>query len=250
LTFPLSLSKIRANLPHLLTFFLLLPMDIFSLRSYWPAGLALGLNLAFYNSLAAPAFSIAPQWNFEFRGDITGNGSITLNLQDQDSETGSYLVTEVDFSLNFGLGNPQSISLANFPFTQPLRFDPADSTSELYSTLVGSLVSEWRLGSIAAEGEFPGGGLNLSGSPGIGLPPAPPGVGGVIAFTPTGSSQTQTGTWTAHPVPEPLTLLGTATAAGFGAFFKGQINRKKKRSLEDLPRMRHKVQPLSGSSPE
>ena len=29
-------------------------------------------------------------------------------------------------------------------------------------------------------------------------------------------------------IPEPLTILGTATAVGFGAFFKRQINKKKK----------------------
>lgn len=33
-------------------------------------------------------------------------------------------------------------------------------------------------------------------------------------------------------VPEPLTILGTATAVGFGAFFKRQINKKKKDTEE------------------
>ena len=33
-------------------------------------------------------------------------------------------------------------------------------------------------------------------------------------------------------VPEPLTILGTATAAGFGAFFKRQINKKKQDNEE------------------
>lgn len=33
-------------------------------------------------------------------------------------------------------------------------------------------------------------------------------------------------------IPEPLTILGTATAIGFGAFFKRQINQKKKDTVQ------------------
>ncbi len=42
---------------------------------------------------------------------------------------------------------------------------------------MGSLLTEWRLGTVPNVGNF-----NLSGSPGIGLPPDPDGVGGVIDF--------------------------------------------------------------------
>ena len=38
--------------------------------------------------------------------------------------------------------------------------------------------------------------------------------------------------FTVTRIPEPLTILGTATAAGFGAFFKRQINKKKKGTEE------------------
>jgi hypothetical protein len=204
-------------------------MSIFSPLSYFAASATMALSLRLFYTLPAQAISIAPLWNFEFSGDITGNGKITLDLQDQDSQTGSYLVAEVEFSLNFGQGNPQSVSLANFPFTQPLRFNPLDTSSELYSTLLDSLVKEWRLGTLDTDGEFPGGGINLSGFPGIGLPPDPPGVGGVIAFTPTASSEIRTGTWTAQPVPvpEPSTLFGTGIVIGFGSSFKRHLSSKK-----------------------
>jgi hypothetical protein len=33
-------------------------------------------------------------------------------------------------------------------------------------------------------------------------------------------------------VPEPLTILGAATAAGFGAFFKRTLNRKRKQDQD------------------
>lgn len=177
------------------------------------------VGLTVLTRLPAQAANIAPIWNFNFRDDITGSGTISLDVNDFDSDTESYLVTAIDFTLNFGVdSDPQSISLANFPVTQPLRFNPNDSENELYSTLGGSLVTEWRIGTIPNVGGF-----NLSGSPGIGLPGDPDGVGGVIAFTPVNTTETTTGTWTARPVPEPLTILGAGVAMGFGTLFKHKV---------------------------
>ncbi|MDJ0660361.1 MAG: PEP-CTERM sorting domain-containing protein [Crocosphaera sp.] len=180
-------------------------------------------SLTLLTSLSAQAASIAPIWKFNFTDDITGSGTINLDVNDFDSNTESYLVTALDFTLNFGVdSDPQSISLANFPVTQPLRFNPNDRENELYSTLAGSLVPEWRIGTIPNVGGF-----NLSGSPGIGLPDDPDGVGGVIVFRPVNTTEEITGTWTATPVsepfPEPLTLLGAGVAMGLGTFFKHKI---------------------------
>lgn len=48
-----------------------------------------------------------------------------------------------------------------------------------------------------------------------------------------GSSTTYTlGTTSSIPIPEPLTLLGSLTAIGFGSFFKREISKKQKK--EDL----------------
>lgn len=169
------------------------------------------LGFSLLTNLPAHAASIASFWNFNFTGDITGSGSIELDADDFDSTTGSFLVTNMDFTLNFGVGSdPQSISLINFPGTQPLRFNPNDNNNELYSTFLGSLLTEWRLGTVPNVGNF-----NLSGSPGIGLPPDPDGVGGVIDFTPFDSTVATTGTWTAQSstVREPSTLFGLGLAA-------------------------------------
>ena len=38
--------------------------------------------------------------------------------------------------------------------------------------------------------------------------------------------------FTQTAIPEPLTILGAGTAAGFGAFFKHQLNRKKKDKIK------------------
>ncbi len=178
-------------------------------------------------SLSAQAASIAPIWKFNFTDDITGSGTINLDVNDFDSDTKSYLVTAIDFTINFGVSSePQSISLTNFPVTQPLRFNPNDNENELYSTLAGSLFPEWRIGTIPGVGGF-----NLSGSPGIGLPEDPDGVGGVIDFTPVGSTESQIGSWIAQPIAQPvhepdtLILLSAAVALSFGSVLKRQIKR-------------------------
>lgn len=184
------------------------------------------VGLTALSSLPAQAADIAPIWIFDFTGDITGSGNIELDVNDFNDATESYLVTGVDFSLNFGVdSDPQSISLANFPVTQPLRFNPNDSENELYSTLGGSLFSEWRVGTIPNVGGF-----NMSGSPGIGLPEDPDGVGGVIDFTPVGSTESQIGTWTAQPIPQPvsepskpLSIFTVALAVGFSTIYKRTI---------------------------
>ncbi|WP_048753971.1 PEP-CTERM sorting domain-containing protein, partial [Crocosphaera watsonii] len=41
------------------------------------------------------------------------------------------------------------------------------------------------------------------------------------------SSETLTGTWTAQAIPEPLTILGSLTALGFGTLFKRSLKGKK-----------------------
>jgi hypothetical protein len=46
-------------------------------------------------------------------------------------------------------------------------------------------------------------------------------------FTSLTGNETTLGVTYSEPVPEPLTILGTVTAAGFGAFFKRKINQKK-----------------------
>ena len=40
---------------------------------------------------------------------------------------------------------------------------------------------------------------------------------------------TSTTIMSTRAIPEPLTILGTATAAGFGAFFKRELNKNKKK---------------------
>ncbi len=72
-------------------------------------------------------------------------------------------------------------------------------------------------------------GFTISGSgEGIGTPDDPQGVGGTIIFTSFEASPvTRTGTWTAQPVPEPLTILGSLTALGFGTLFKHSLKGKK-----------------------
>ncbi len=78
------------------------------------------LGFSLLTNLPAHAASIASLWNFNFTGDITGSGSIELDVEDFDSITVSFLVTKMDFTLNFGVGSdPQSISLINFPGRNP-----------------------------------------------------------------------------------------------------------------------------------
>jgi hypothetical protein len=48
-----------------------------------------------------------------------------------------------------------------------------------------------------------------------------------FTFTSLTGNETTLGVTYSEPVPEPLTILGTVTAAGFGAFFKRKINQKK-----------------------
>ncbi|CCQ64696.1 Glycerophosphoryl diester phosphodiesterase [Crocosphaera watsonii WH 0402] len=55
-------------------------------------------------------------------------------------------------------------------------------------------------------------------------PHDPSGVGGIILFST--SSETLTGTWTAQAIPEPLTILGSLTALGFGTLFKRSLKGK------------------------
>lgn len=172
---------------------------------------------------SAPALAIESLWNFKFMGDITGSGTIQLDLQDQDLNTNSFLVTDINFNLDFGVGGDlQSIALDNF-LTLPLRFNPNNSSNELFSTLVGSVQPGWNLGIIAPDGLFPGGGLTMSGSSSIGLPPDPAGIGGTISFTPTGlPSNIQTGTWTESKTttPESSSVVGLILTLGFGILNK------------------------------
>ena len=186
------------------------------------------VTLALIECFPGPAIAIESLWNFEFMGEITGTGTVQLDLEDQDVGTGSFLVTDLDFSLDFGVGgDPQSISLGNF-LTQPLRFNPNNPSNELFSTLVGFLQPGWNLGIVPPDGLFPGGGLTMSGSSGAGLPPDPSGIGGTISFTTTGGSpdDIRTGTWTAptQSVPEPSGVLGLTLAIGIGTLV---TNRKR-----------------------
>lgn len=176
----------------------------------FPVTLALGLVQVNPHSASA---TTANMWDFDFSGNVTGSGSITLDLNDLDAVTNSYLVTNINFSLNFPVGsNPQHITLGNFSLTQPLRFNPENSNSELFSTL-GTLQSDWSLGILSANGDFPSGGLNLSGTTGTNLPPDPLGVGGTVLFSGNDLS-IATGIWIATPqdtnpstTPEPTSLL-------------------------------------------
>lgn len=183
---------------------------------------SLAFGLLQINPQAAYA-TTASIWDFDFFGDITGSGSISLDLNDQDAVTGSFLVTDIDFSLDFPVGSdPQPVNLNTFFLTQPLRFNPDDSDSELFSTL-GMLQPDWTLGILPDDGDFPGGGLNLSGTTGINLPPDPSGIGGTVSFS-GNDSTIATGTWTATPqattVPEPSSLWGIGSILAIACLSK------------------------------
>lgn len=196
---------------------------------FFPVTLALGLVTV--NSQSASA-TTANMWDFDFSGDVTGSGSITLDLNDLDAVTNSYLVTDINFNLDFPIGsNSQLLTLANFPATQPLRFNPDDSDSELFSTF-GSLQPDWSLGVLSADGDFAGGGLNLSGTTGTDLPADPLGVGGTVLFTGNDIDSTiATGIWIATPqgvtpptTPEPSLLWGMFTLMSMGIISKSRKN--------------------------
>ncbi len=182
----------------------------------------------FLSSQPAQAFNSL--WEFNFSGEITGDGLIKIDKNQYDNVTQSYEVTEVNLTLDLGTEvDPQIITLANFPsYTQPLLFSPNSSSTELLHTSffaqIGGLEPiqpEWILGMIPDIG-----GLTLSGSgEGVGTPDDPQGIGGTIIFTSAGTSpEIRSGTWTAQPIPEPLTILGAGMAIGFGTLFKKSLN--------------------------
>lgn len=183
----------------------------------------------------AEAAHIATRWNFEFTGQIVGHGFIEIDEHQENEITSVYEVIDLQFTLDFDIGSgSQNVTLANFSnFTKPLIFSPDDSSNELLHTSffarfipeLDPLQPEWILGTVDGVGNF-----TISGSgEGANIPDDPQGVvGGVIIFTSNESSpQTRTGTWTAQPIPEPLTILGSLTALSFGTFFKSSLKVKK-----------------------
>ncbi len=181
----------------------------------------------------AQAAHITTQWNFNFTGEITGNGFLEIEEHQEGEETQTYEITDLQFTLDFGIGlDSQNVTLANFPdTTKPLYFSPDDTSNELWHTnffaqflpLLAPINPEWIQGSLEGVGNF-----TMSGSgQGVNTPDDPQGVGGIILFSSDESSpQTRTGTWTAQPVPEPLTILGSLTALSFGTFFKRSLKGK------------------------
>ncbi|MGK7881482.1 MAG: PEP-CTERM sorting domain-containing protein [Crocosphaera sp.] len=158
-------------------------------------------------SATALASDFNPKWDFNFTGNISGLGTIELDLTDEIN--GAFLVDFLDFTLDFGDGNgDQSLSLNSFSLSQPLRFNPIGDPIELTS-LSGN---GWNFGVVPL-----GGFVNLAGSPNPVLPQSSP--SGAISFA--GNTVTN-GFWTATPtsVPEPSSLLGLVSVLGLGLIFK------------------------------
>lgn len=177
----------------------------------------------------AEAAGIATRWNFNFTGDITGGGFIEI---EGDQQTETYEVINIQFTLDFGTGlGPQNVTLDNFGLIPtPLQFSPHDTSNELsHTNPFAQLFPNSGLSAINPgwnQGMSEGGNFTMSGSgDGVNTPNDPSGVGGIILFST--SSETLTGTWTAQAIPEPLTILGSLTALGFGALFKRSLKGKK-----------------------
>ena len=153
----------------------------------------------------AQAAQMTTRWNFDFTGEITGDGFIEVEEEQNGETTGTSEVTDLQFTLDFGTGfGSNSVTLANFPdFTKPLFFSPDNSSNELLHTnffaqfIPGAdpIQPEWVQGTINGVGGF-----TMSGSgDGVNTPDDPQGVGGIIIFTSNESSpQRLTGTWTAQ----------------------------------------------------
>ncbi len=92
----------------------------------------------------AQAFHITTVWNFEFTGQVVGNGFIEIDEHQENEITSVYEVIDLQFTLDFGVGSgSQNITLANFSdFTKPLIFSPDDSSNELLHT---SFFAQFRL---------------------------------------------------------------------------------------------------------
>ena len=98
-----------------------------------------------------------------------------------------------------------------------------------------SIFGKWHL-SLILKGEFIDDKLRIKTEMTIGRFFSPPGTPAILFLdvpfqeAPIPIHGEITGI--AEQVPEPLTILGTATAVGFGAFFKRQINKKKRDNEE------------------
>ncbi|WP_017328063.1 PEP-CTERM sorting domain-containing protein [Synechococcus sp. PCC 7336] len=161
----------------------------------------------------------ASLWSFDFQGDFGGGGTIELDLGQSNSNGNGFLVTALDFELDFGGGILQAIVLEDFTElfgfpVQDIFFDPTNPAAELTNESVGLVAPGWS-GFTAL-----GASISLDGNSG----PAAPTLGGTIVFGDlTGSSSS---TWTAAKIPEPLTILGSLLAVGMGCGLKKRRSAK------------------------
>ena len=140
----------------------------------------IGTLLISFNTTALAA-DFAPKWDFNFTGNISGFGTIELDLNDEVN--GAFLDDSLDFTLDVNDGNgEQSLFLNSFSLSGPLRFNPIGEPIELTS-LTGN---GWNFGVV------PGGFVNLAGSPNPLQESSP---SGAIAFV--GNTVTSCGSWTA-----------------------------------------------------
>jgi hypothetical protein len=174
-------------------------------------------------AVSAYASSLAPDLTFGSLPDntnIVGNGGLNvINL----TEINNADFTLSGTSMDWFVFNVSDKVQTNRPMTL-VGVDPAHilfnltGTGTVFQTSGGNVLSGTFLSPNGGDFQFSN--LALTGSL--------INIGGDIQYV-SGSKQTSV---PLEVIPEPLTILGAGTAAGFGAFFKRQVAKKKKDEKE------------------
>ena len=158
--------------------------------------------------------------SFSFNGDPTG---ILEFLPEEFSEDGTVPIAvsasgnlETFFTTDADGGDiTQTIEIGGLDFTDPSKTQSqtfTDPFTEVSDSLSHSVFDTFDLG----EGTY-----TVTGTPTVSFNPSDPDF---VAPEP------QSFSFTVEKVPEPLTILGSGLALGFGAYFKKEYARKQKKA--------------------